>query len=208
MTRIKNHQFSVATDGNTYQSDIVINCLWENQTTIDHQLGIASRKENNLRLKFGIISKYIEALGSIPSISMVSGPYGDFVNFKQLEDRKMYFSWYPVSRQGMINNQHIPTDWITICNGNIDKSLADYQFEKHEQIFRQLFSRSFHFNYPVLIAGMIVANGKDDIHDINSALHQRSEEPIFSENGYYSVSTGKYTSAPHNALLLKNILSA
>lgn len=206
VSRIKNHQFSVETDGNIYQSDMVINCLWENQTTVDRQLGVISRKENNLRLKFGIISNYIGALESMPSVSMVSGPYGDFVNFPHFNERKMYFSWYPISRHGMVVNQPIPGDWISICNGNINTSLADYQFKQHEQIFGQLFSRSFHFKSPVLIAGMIVANGKDDINFKNSPLHQRNEQPIFSDAGYYSVSTGKYTSAPHNAFLLKNIL--
>ncbi|MEO5581533.1 MAG: hypothetical protein ABIR66_02490, partial [Saprospiraceae bacterium] len=208
VSRITNSRFSVETNRNTYQSDLVINCLWENQTIIDQQLGILSRKENNLRLKFGIISKYIDALRFMPSVSMVSGPYGDFVNFPLPKDRKMYFSWYPVSRHGMVVNQQVPEDWISICNGNIDKSLSAYQFEHHEQVFRQLFSRSFHFNSPVLIAGMIVANGKDDINYINSTLHQRNEEPIFSKAGYYTISTGKYTSAPHNAFLLKNMLPA
>jgi FAD dependent oxidoreductase len=204
--RIPEGRFCVTTHQQTYAYDRIINCLWENQVMVDQQLGLESRNENNLRLKFGILSNYIEELASLPSVSIVSGPYGDFVNFPYPEDRKMYFSWYPVSRYGMIIDQEVPDDWIHISNGNMDIALIEYQFAKHLEIYRQLFSRSFHFNSPKLVAGIVVANGKDDINNLNSKLHHRNEEPIYHKDGYYSISTGKYTSAPHNALLMKTIL--
>ena len=129
---------------------------------------------------------------------------GDFVNFKCEEDHKMYFSWYPISMYGMVINQEIPDEWKNICQGKIDTELKDKQINNHEIKFNELFKRKFSFIETRLVGGVIVANGKEDIKNKTSELHQRNENPVQNKDNYYSISTGKFTSGPYNAVTLKN----
>ena len=202
VNRSSNIRFNVKTNKNIYQYEKVVNCLWENQRIIDQQLNVESKNENNLRLKFGIISKHIDELKTMPSMTIVNGPYGDYVNFQCHKDKKMYFSWYPISMYGMVVNQDVPNEWTMICKGDINNDLLEYQLKTQLNKFQQLFSRQFKFDSPKLIAGIIVATGKEDINYLESKLHQRNDNPIFYQDGYYSISTGKFTSAPYNTYLL------
>lgn len=198
-------EYEIVTDKETYKFHKVFNCLWEGQKKIDQCMNLESRREDNFRLKFGIMTKPIPELIEIPSITIVNGPYGDYVNFKCDDDQKMYFSWYPISMYGMVINQDIPDEWNQICKGEINKELSGKQIGLHQMKFIQLFKRKFLFNEPRLVGGVIVANGKEDINHKKSKLHQRNDIPIEHQDGYYSISTGKFTSGPHNAVLLKKI---
>ena len=201
-----NNKYDIQTDKGYFQFDKIVNCLWSGQQEIDQRLGLNLKNENNLRLKFGITSNYITELENMPSITIVNGPYGDYVNFPYKDDRRMYFSWYPYSMYGMIVNETIPTEWNDICKDNIDVKLKEEQLNKHNEKFKELFKREFAFIDPKLIGGIIVAIGKDDINHLDSKLHQRNDKSVFHDDGYYSISTCKFTSAPYNTWLLKKYL--
>jgi glycosyltransferase involved in cell wall biosynthesis len=183
--------------------DIVINCLWESKNVFDQQMGMKTELDTNYRIKFGIVSDNIKELDSIPSYSIVQGPYGDFV--KQ-SNNQIYFSWYPNSMYGMIVNSDIPKEWDTICNGNIPQYLQNGMYKNHLEIFQKIFGREFQFNNAKMKAGIIVANGESDITNKNTLLHGRSKFPIDHFDNYYTISTGKFTSAPYNTLLLEQLL--
>ncbi|MBP6794992.1 MAG: FAD-dependent oxidoreductase, partial [Saprospiraceae bacterium] len=195
------YQYEVTTPEGSQSFDFLVNCLWENQQIMDQQLGCNDRREINLRLKFGITSSYLNELSFIPSISMVSGQYGDFVNFQTSTDPKMYFSWYPISRYGMVVDQSIPEEWNDICNHNFPDHLFQFQIDNQLAIYQKLFSKNFKFIDPQLVPGIIVARGNEDIGNHESELHQRSENPVFCSDGYFSISTGKFTSIPYNTHL-------
>ena len=163
----------------------------------------------NVRLKFGINGDSSKELDSLSSSTIVNGPFGDYVRFPH-EDR-MYFSWYPVSRHGMIvdnddNDQgnNIPAEWYAIANGTIPPDLEKMQLEAHQSKFNELFPGiNFKFKSPHLVGGFILANGDSDVDHKESAIHERSDEPIIHDDGYFSISTQKYTSAPYHAYLLE-----
>jgi len=195
------YHYQVTTSNGDQSFDFLVNCLWENQHILDGHLGMNQKPGTNLRLKFGITSSYIHECADIPSISMVTGLYGDFVNFPNADDPKMYFSWYPVSRHGMVVDQAIPQEWDQICKGICANQLYQYQIDNQLTAYQKLFSKDFNFIEPKLIPGIIVARGSKDIDDQQSELHQRSENPVFYSEGYFSISTGKFTSIPHNTYL-------
>lgn len=58
-----------------------------------------------------------------------------------------------------------------------------------------------YFIDPQLVPGIIVARGNKDIDNNESELHQRSENPVFCSDGYFSIATGKFTSIPYNTYL-------
>ena len=77
---------------------------------------------------------------------------------------------------------------------------------KNEEKFRQIFPELDRFHEPRFKGGIIVARGATDIDDPKSQLHERVEEPVFCDDGYFSLSTSKFTCAPRNTLVLERIL--
>jgi hypothetical protein len=134
------------------------------------------------------------------SITFVNGPFGDFVNFS---NDYMYFSWYLYSMRGLYCSDMPPNNWTT------DKLINDKTdfLSLHNEMFGLIFSRSFEFIEPKILGGIIVGKGDQDINEMNSPLHTRNDERIEYQNDYYTISTGKFTSAPYNAILLQHYLT-
>ncbi len=191
---------------NNLEYDMVVNCLWESRMKIDKCIFTNKHHDinNNIRIKCGIISKPIHSLSNCPSITIVNGPYGDYVNFNT---DYMYFSWYPISMIKMFVNENINEQYDKLCSGEIDGNYKTELISKHETKFNDIFENTFTFIEPKLIAGAIVASGENDIQDTHSKLHIRHDDTIYTNNnGYYSISTGKFTSVPHNTYKLANLL--
>ncbi|HSG44841.1 MAG TPA: hypothetical protein VLA72_16970 [Anaerolineales bacterium] len=72
--------------------------------------------------------------------------------------------------------------------------------------FRNFISKLEPFSILETKAGLILAEGNKDITEIDSQFHSRNEIPICEKQGYYSINTSKYTSAPMNTLLLENMI--
>jgi len=186
------------------KSDVVFNCLWEGRMILDKQMGMQVEKGYNLRLKYGIIAKPLESDRRLPSFSVIQGPYGDFVNFPQ--SKETYFCWYPSSMKGMVIDQSIPTSWDEACDGKIPQTVRQKLVNENFKHFKRLIPTLSDFQVLSIKAGVIVAKGHHDIHHMDSKLHTRNESPITQNDGYFSINTGKFTSAPHNTSLLEKML--
>jgi len=186
------------------KSDVVFNCLWEGRMILDKQMGMQVEKGYNLRLKYGIIAKPLESDRRLPSFSVIQGPYGDFVNFPQ--SKETYFCWYPSSMKGMVIDQSIPTSWDEACDGKIPQTVRQKLVNENFKHFQRLIPTLSDFQVLSIKAGVIVAKGHHDIHHMESKLHERNESPITQSDGYFSINTSKYTSAPRNTLLLEKML--
>jgi len=186
------------------ESDVVFNCLWEGKMDLDKEMGIQVEKGHNLRLRYGIIVKMPPSLQGLASFVMVQGPYGDFVNYPQ--SKEAFFSWYPSSMKGMVIDQSIPPSWEEACEGHISNTLRQSLVNENFNHLHRLMPTLTEFEDLTLVGGVIVAKGHHDIHDPNSKLHERSEFPITQNDGYFSINTGKFTSAPHNTSLLEKML--
>lgn len=190
----------VHTDKEVFYGSKIINCLWDKKANIDNSVFDNKCKDMNYRFKFGIVSQPIQNLENVNSITFVNGPFGDFVNFK---NDYMYFSWYPYSLKGFCCSDKPPIEW------NINSLIPepDIFLSDHKKIFNDIFNRTFDFINPEIIGSIIVAIGSTDISDQNSKLHERNEKRIEYTDNYISISTGKYTSAPYNAILLSQMFS-
>ena len=196
---IKKHHnyYEIITNTNSYYSENVVNCLWEGKNKIDNSILDNKYYDTNYRYKFGIISESIDELKNQYSITMVNGPFGDYVNF----DNYMYFSWYPLSMRGFICSEEPPSNWSTETLINRDEFILS-----HNTTFKSIFGLEFEFKNPKIIGGIIVAKGQTDINEKDSELHVRNDNRIEKIDNYISISTGKFTSGPYNAMLLKNFL--
>jgi len=193
-------------DGDIQQleSDVVFNCLWEGRMALDKKIGIEVEKDYNLRFKHGIIIKPPAALRGLPSLTIIQGPYGDYVNYPQ--NKQTYFCWYPSSMKGMVIDQIMPQSWEEACDGHISNTLRQNLVNENFNHFHQLIPTLSEFKDSTIVGGVIVAKGHQDIHNIDSKLHERSEFPITQNNGYFSINTGKFTCVPHNTFLLEKML--
>ena len=109
-----------------------------------------------------------------------------------------------------------------MADDNMDSILNDNEQEKlWELIKSKKLPPTINklFKYDIKERNNILQNmfntAKDNInklaeHDIkykDSYLHNRFNEAIFYDNNYYSIQTGKYTSAPYNTYLFEKIIS-
>ena len=184
---------------------MVVNCLWEQRAIIDKTIGMKFESGGNYRYKVGIKFPFMDQFAKLPSLTIVNGPFGDFVRYAR--DTGMYFSYYPVSRIGITTNETKMLEWDDIAEGKIPDKLAKYQIEQHQKAFRNFFPKfKDPFKCPTVGGGYILGNGKEDITDKETKLHERADFPYVLNDGYISVSTQKFTSAPNNVYLLKKEL--
>ena len=209
----------VVTNVSEHDFDVVVNCMWEGRSKIDKGLGVDFPSGNNYRFKTSIRFPFMEKYEILPSITVVNGEYGDFVQYSP--DSDMYFSYYPVARLGMTTNETEMIQWDSLADGNFPNDLNAQLIGAHQQAFKMFFPGFYHdddgddvFKFPIKVGGgYILGNGDTDILDESTLLHERNDFPfvIMDDDdsrgpNYISVSTQKLTSAPYNAFLLERRL--
>ena len=187
----KNHQ-----NDWTLQSEQVVNCLWENRLYFDSQLGIETDRKWVYRLKYRILGKPCGHIAALDSFTCVLGAFGDLVNY---DNHHSYLSWYPECMRGWSSDITTPVNWEDACNGNMLLREKEEWVDKALSGLDNIFPGLADFDVRQLDGGIIFSWGKTDIDDFNSELHNRFEIGINQVDGYYSIDTGKFTSAPYFA---------
>lgn len=175
--------------------DGLINAAWADRRRIDAASGYPNTGEWITRYKFGLLlSDASRAFDELPCNSTaVLGAYGDSVYYPQVDVH--YSCWYPV---GMCFRTTGPIDAQRRPQLGPKLDLA-------EQTWRGLATQDSRFSgiahdvdpdKLTIVGDYIIAKGRSDILDPNSRLHQRQDHgPIRLADGYWSVETGKYSSA-------------
>jgi glycosyltransferase involved in cell wall biosynthesis len=186
--------------------DAVVNCLWEGRAAIDRNMGVNRAKDESYRLKATVRLPNLKLHDDIPSLSMMNGPFGDFVRYGP--DEPVYFAWHPISIYVITQNETVMQQFERQASSDFSMEFKKHMVEGHREAFKMLFPRydSSFFDSAVLGAGYVVAPGKTDIDDPKSRLHQRDECPSAIVDGYISVKTQKFTTAPYNTYLLEQEL--
>lgn len=180
--------------------DMVVNCAWAERRAIDRRSGFPSSGTWYTRYKFGVVLEQASRLlpdGIPPNTTATSGPFGDVVHFPQ--DGTLYCSWYPVGMCfATLEETAEPPDFLDQRSNEMMRrtwegcaSLAP-SIGKLAELPSPLPAR--------LIGDFIMAKGQSDIEDPMSGLHSRSSHGATElSRGYWSIETGKYTSAPRCA---------
>jgi len=180
--------------------DTVVNASWADRRNIDRKSGFASHETWFTRFKFGVLlGNAAERFGGHPPLNGTgtSGPYGDSVYYPQ--DDSLYCSWYPV---GMCyTSRNDAPDFRLEIENDAEQLMRDTWagYAGIDPDYRPLAA----LNSPLrsrLIGDFIVAKGHTDIVDASSQLHERyTHGPRELAPGYWSIDTGKYSSAPRCA---------
>ncbi|MEL7278844.1 MAG: FAD-dependent oxidoreductase [Pseudomonadota bacterium] len=188
-----------------HRAPIVINCLWEARALFDRQMGLDALPGESLRLKYSLLvdlDDYFERLGSV---IVAHGAFGGIV--VRPGSKSVFVSWYNACVDTIIPTQPLSDDWQAKCLGRIPEEEKARVLANNIAAFRDIFPNFPDAKLQAIKAGMIVAHGLRDIDKTDSGFHHRDEHPIRQAGGYFSMATGKYTSAPRNALRLQKELA-
>jgi hypothetical protein len=176
--------------------DIVVNSTWSSLLEIDRTMGMEPLSSWSFRYKFG--NKILVPISGdlFYSCTMVQGPYGDVVNFK---DKGGFFSWYPIGRTGWSEDHQSP-NWDQMYPHEERQDIFFKSFEQLKMRIPSLENVQFQTEDVDPAGGVIFALGNTDVDNQESKLPTRHEVGIRSLGNYHSVKTGKYTMIPHLAL--------
>lgn len=172
----------------------VVNALWQNRLGIDRAVGHADAQPILHRFKVGLHARPSMPL-TLPSVTFVSGPFGDTVAFA----RRAYVSWYPA---GLLATSH------DLVPATLDRDVVAGRAADVEAATLAAVSRLFASDASRLDAtggqwdvggAWISAWARTGIDHPGSRLHQRFDVGVHSADGYHSVDTGKYTLGPYFA---------
>jgi glycine/D-amino acid oxidase-like deaminating enzyme len=168
-----------------FHSDLVANCTWIGRHKLDRMVDMNLSTQPCYRVKHSIIASLPTESRLPPPVTMVQGPYGDIVPRK---NNRIYLSWYPECRT-YFGTLPPRDDWDT---PEISRNVAQRSLTIMQDMFPDLANAQIESS----MAGVIMAEGSTDIEDPGSSLHYRKDYGADHHDGWWSIDTGKYTSAP------------
>lgn len=190
--------------GFSTEAEVLVNCLWDQRLRFDRQLGIEPPRPWVHRLKFRVGGRLPPGLHELPSFTYVLGPFGDIVCD---DDGWVDLSWYPVCRRGWSGELAPPREWEDMCRGRLDRATADSISRATLESLDRIVPGIRDTRVERVEGGTIFSWGASDIHNPESALHARHEIGVSAHYGYFSINTGKFTTAPLFAKHLADQLS-
>lgn len=175
------------------EADIAVNCLWHGRLQLDEQMQVLPRRPWIYRLKLRVFAHLPTRLSTLPSLTMVVGPYGDIVVDPP---GPAYLSWYPSSLVGWSDAVQPPAEWERICANRHDLDEFGETARTIVEGFESIIPGISEARVMNIAGGVIFSWGVTDIDDPESELHVRHEIGVESHDGYFSVNTGKFTCAP------------
>ena len=169
--------------------DVVANCLWSDRLRVDRTLGVENPATGVFRRKYRVLFERPLGMQLPGSVTMVLGPFGDIVT--RLGSELIYTSWYPTCLRGWSDGLAPPGSW------EVD----------HDEVGREVLTRTRQA-LADLVPGLadataasvrgeiIFAHGHSDIDEPESTLHERYRIGPRWSDGFVSVDTGKFTTAP------------
>jgi len=193
------HGFTVTgsgPDGARWSRDagVVVNALWDRRLAIDIAMGLPPERPWIFRLKHRVTGCRPATLAGLPSMTFVLGPFGDVVTYPA--DDFLYLSWYPACMTDRSDAPAPPAAWDAAATGSLARDAQSPIIAKTLGAFEAVVPGLSAIQEPVADGGVIFAWGESDIDDVSSELHQRHRIGIAEADGYYSINTGKLTSAP------------
>ena len=173
--------------------DNVVNALWGDRLRIDETVGVRVSRPYLFRQKVANRIRLKNSPEAWRSVTMVIGPFGDFV---ALPNRSCYLSWYPTGCIRRTNElapppawEHTPQDQLRAIYNDCVVALSRRINGLDRLVGHAVETRSD--------PGVIFCWGDTDVEDPQSELHLRHEIGVSNPRpGYYSIDTGKLTTAP------------
>jgi len=175
--------------------DHVVNALWDGRLAIDKTAGFEPPRPWLYRVKHYLRMK-LRGNGSLPTTTIVLGPFGDIVTYNNGE---VFLSWYPAGLKGF-SADLAPPAWPLVLDHQAAREVRDGILAGLAAVAPSVGSLTPEtINSIQTKAGVIFAWGSTDIPDRASGLHARHAIGPKSHGRYHTIDTGKLTMAPYFA---------
>jgi hypothetical protein len=170
--------------------DIVVNALWYGRLAIDLTACLALEGKWSNRYRVSIFARTSRPI-HVPSAIAAVGPFGDVKNYN---GRDFYLSWYPaglLSDDTAVSPEH-PSPLTT----QDELRLAERIGEGLKTVIPGAGEILRGVEEMFVEGGFVFANGQGSLADPRSSLHRRDRFGVRRYGQYFSVDTGKYSTAP------------
>ena len=173
--------------------DHVVNALWDGRLAVDRTMGLEQPRPWLYRVKHYLRVRAPTVAASLPSTTVVLGPFGDVVTYP---NGSLYLSWYPAGMRGS-SSELSPPAWPLVLDRRASLEMQDGILDGLRGIVPSIARLTKDtIEHCQVHAGIIFAWGHTDITDPSSRLHQRCAIGPQSLGRYHTVDTGKLTMAP------------
>lgn len=170
--------------------DIVVNALWNGRLEIDLAAGMKPEPVWSNRYRLCVFARTRHDV-DVRSAIVAVGPFGDIKNYN---GRDFYLSWYPVGLVAESNAVTLGKPQPLTEDGR-ERFIADVRAALGSIMpaTTQIFEAASELRVE---GGFVFALGRGAIGDPSSTLHRRDRFGIRRLGRYFSVDTGKYSTAP------------
>lgn len=178
--------------------DVVVNALWDGRLAVDATAGLTPRPPWTHRYRHCVFVR-TRSEHDLPSALVAVGPFGDVKNYN---GRDFYVSWYPVGLVAESGGLELAAP-APPTGADADAFVARVRAAL-EPIMPGLGAVLDDAESVVVHGGFVFARGAGALDDPRSGLHRRDRYGVERRGSYYSVDTGKYSTAPWLARELAN----
>lgn len=177
-------------DGTVEPFDVVVNALWHGRMAVDATAGLPPEREWSNRYR---VSLFARTHGSfdVPSATIVVGPFGDMKNY---DGENFYLSWYPAGL--LLNSAAVAPRRPDPLDASARKFLLA-AVESHLGALvpraRDVLRNAAQIE---IEGGFVYAAGRGSLADPKASLHRRDRFGVRRRGRYFSIDTGKYSTAP------------
>jgi glycine/D-amino acid oxidase-like deaminating enzyme len=182
--------WTVETPGQSWPGfDTVVNALWQGRIPIDRQVGVPLPQEWSDRYRLSLFVRTARPVNLVSAVLAV-GPFGDVKNY---DGRTVYLSWYPA---GLVA-QHTGSDPVEpTLEGAVLGRVRDEVISELGARLHGLGDLAEQLASARVEGGWVHAAGTGSLADRAATLHRRADFGVRRRGSYYSVDTGKYSTAP------------
>jgi glycine/D-amino acid oxidase-like deaminating enzyme len=176
--------------------DVVVNALWNGRLPIDVTAGLTPEAPWTHRYRLCVFAR-TRTECELASAVVAIGPYGDVKNYN---GRDFYLSWYPV---GLVaEGAGLELEAPAGPAGHDAETFVDGVRAALEDVLPGVGRVLDDAEALIVHGGFVFARGAGALDDPRSGLHRRDRYGVQRRGAYFSVDTGKYSTAPWLAQLL------
>ncbi|GAA1750354.1 hypothetical protein GCM10009747_04610 [Agromyces humatus] len=187
-------RWRVRTGDDDEHFDLIVNALWNGRLPVDTTAGLTPQGPWNHRYRLCVFIR-TRSEHDVPSAIVAVGPFGDVKNYN---GRDFYLSWYPVGlvAEGAeleLNAPALPTGPDAEAFVGDVRAALERVIPGVSRVFDDADDTIVH-------GGFVFAQSRGGaLDDPRSGLHRRDRYGVERRGAYYSVDTGKYSTAPWSA---------
>ena len=170
--------------------DVVVNALWEGRLAIDRTADVEPQGKWSHRYRLGVFARTDREL-DVANCVVAVGAFGDLKNY---DGRHFYLSWYPAGLVAEGSGISLAEPAALDSMGESRLVAAVRENLTHLMPWT---ARIFEAAEELKVrGGYVFAQGQGSLSDPASTLHRRDRFGMRRNGNYFSVDTGKYSTAP------------